>query len=53
VGVDKISNTFLLNLIPTEAEDIRKTWEFRIDTENELQTWRTEFENVCAKSKSL
>jgi hypothetical protein len=53
VGVDKVSNTFLLNLIPAEAEDIRKTWEFRIDTENELQTWRTEFENVCAKSKSL
>jgi hypothetical protein len=48
VDVKIEKDQYALNLIPADAEDYRKTWEFRVDTEQELQNWRTEFERVCS-----
>lgn len=43
-------DNYLLNLIPADPEDYRKVWEFRVDTEGELATWKRELEKVCARA---
>jgi hypothetical protein len=48
ISIDTKNSILLLNLIPADPEDDRKIWEFRVDTELELQMWKTEFEKVCS-----
>jgi hypothetical protein len=45
------NNLFLLNLIPVDPEDERKAWEFKVDSEKNLEAWKAEFEKVCAKPR--
>ena len=37
---------YLITLIPTEQDDIRKSWKFRCDTLNEFNDWIEKFSNA-------
>jgi hypothetical protein len=44
---------YLITLIPTDAEDIRKSWKFRCDTLHEFNEWIEKFSNALKNNDNI